>query len=171
MRSPRSLEYARQRVYDSFHVFQPVTTASSLFNSRQRILNSYVRRRNMRPNVRALGSLMLLLLAVVSSCPAQTASDEETTFFDKWIKLRATDFIVSAMAGVDSEIESLRAGIRADKPHLLAEAMNFTESESKIFWPVYRKYEGDLTSINYQRVALNREYALKNNSLTDREAK
>ncbi|MFL6301712.1 MAG: hypothetical protein ACJ71N_13995 [Terriglobales bacterium] len=114
---------------------------------------------------------MLLLLAVVSSCPAQTASDEETTFFDKWIKLRATDFIVSAMAGVDSEIESLRAGIRADKPHLLAEAMNFTESESKIFWPVYRKYEGDLTSINYQRVALNREYALKNNSLTDREAK
>src|SRR3954465_535326 len=125
----------------------------------------------MRPNVRALGLLMLLLLAVVSSCPAQTASDEGTTFFDKWIKLRATDLIVSALAGIDSEIEGLRAGVRADKTELVTQAMNLTESEPKIFWPVYRKYEADLTSINDQRVALNKEYALKNSSLTDRDAK
>jgi len=115
--------------------------------------------------------VLVLVLAVVSSCPAQTASDEETTFFDKWIKLRATDLIVSALAGVDSEIEGLRAGMRADKTQLVAEAMNFTENESKIFWPVYRKYEADLTSINDQQVALNKEYALKNSTLTDSDAK
>jgi hypothetical protein len=113
---------------------------------------------------------MLLLLAVVSSCPAQTDSDEGTPFFDEWIKLRATDLIVSALAAIDSEIEGLHAGVRADKTELVTEAMNFTDKESKIFWPVYRRYEADLTSINDQRVALNKEYALKNSTLTDRDA-
>jgi hypothetical protein len=125
----------------------------------------------MRPNIRAVGLLVLLLLTVVSSCPAQSASDDETTFFDQWIRLRATDLIVSVLAGVDGEIQGLRAGMRADKTQLVTEAMNFTENESKIFWPVYRRYEAELTSINDQRVALNKEYALKNSAMTESDAK
>jgi hypothetical protein len=113
----------------------------------------------------------MLLLAAVTTCQAQTASDEGTAFFDKWMKLRATDLIVSVLAGVDSEIQGLRAGMRADKTQLVTEAMNLTESESKIFWPVYRRYEADLTSINDQRLALNKEYALKNSTMTDSDAK
>jgi len=122
----------------------------------------------MRPYIRTAGLTMLLLLAVVSSCPAQTASDEEDAFLQKWIRMRATDLIVTGLGLVDSGIQG---GMRDGKTQLVTEAMNFTESESKIFWPVYRRYEADLASIKNQRVALSKEYALKASTMSDSDAK
>jgi predicted GH43/DUF377 family glycosyl hydrolase len=72
---------------------------------------------------------------------------------------------------VDSQIEALRADFRADKTQLVTDAMRFTAEESKIFWPIYRKYDADLTSINDQRVALIKDYASKYASMTDADAK
>ena len=72
---------------------------------------------------------------------------------------------------VDSYIESLRADVRADKVALITEAMRFNDQNSKIFWPVYRKYEGDLSKVNDQRVALIKSYADKFNTMTDADAK
>jgi len=73
--------------------------------------------------------------------------------------------------GVDSYIESLRADLRADKVALITEAMRFNDQDSKIFWPVYRKYEADLSKVNDQRVALIKSYADKFNTMTDADAK
>jgi hypothetical protein len=72
---------------------------------------------------------------------------------------------------MDSQIEAVRSDIRSDKTKLITEAMNFSDSESKIFWPVYHKYEEDLRKLNDQRVALIKSYAEKYSSMTDHDAK
>jgi hypothetical protein len=72
---------------------------------------------------------------------------------------------------VDSFIESLRADIRADKVAIITEAMRFNDQDGKVFWPVYRKYEADLTKVNDQRVALIKSYADKFTTMTDADAK
>ncbi len=72
---------------------------------------------------------------------------------------------------IDSYIESLRADFRADKVAIITEAMQFNDKESKAFWPVYRKYEADLTKVNDERVALIKSYADKFNTMSDADAK
>jgi hypothetical protein len=77
----------------------------------------------------------------------------------------------SSEANLDSYIESLRADVRADKVAIITEAMQFNDQESKIFWPVYRKYEADITKVNDQRLALIKSYSDKFVSMTDADAK
>ncbi len=77
----------------------------------------------------------------------------------------------SSESSFDSHIESLRADLRADKIAIITEAMQFSDRESQVFWPVYRKYEADLIAINDQRVALIKSYADKFATLTDADAK
>ena len=72
---------------------------------------------------------------------------------------------------VDSYIESIRADTRADKVAIITDAMQFNDQDSKIFWPVYRKYEADLMKVNDQRVALIKSYAGKFTTMTDADAK
>jgi hypothetical protein len=72
---------------------------------------------------------------------------------------------------VDSYIESLRADTRADKVAIITEVMQLNDQDSKIFWPVYRKYEAELMKVNDQRVALIKSYADKFTTMTDADAK
>jgi hypothetical protein len=72
---------------------------------------------------------------------------------------------------IDSQIETLRADFRADKTQVVSEAMGLSEKESKLFWPIYRKYEEELTAVNDQRVALIKQYAEKFTSMNDHEAR
>ncbi len=72
---------------------------------------------------------------------------------------------------LDSFIESLRADVRADKVAIITDAMRFNDQDGKVFWPVYRKYEADLTKVNDQRVALIKSYADKFTTMTDADAK
>jgi hypothetical protein len=84
-------------------------------------------------------------------------------------------FSVAAQTGnesdVNSQIESLRADLRADKVKIITVAMQFTPQESSAFWPIYRKYEADLGKLNDQRVQLIKSYAEKYDSMTDADAK
>ncbi len=72
---------------------------------------------------------------------------------------------------VDSYIESLRADYRAGKINLISQAMHFNDKESAAFWPIYRRYEAEVTTLNDGRVALIKTYAEKFATLTDAEAK
>jgi hypothetical protein len=80
-------------------------------------------------------------------------------------------FAQSNEPNLDSYIESLRADLRADKVAIITEAMQFNDQESKAFWPVYRKYEADVTKVNDQRVTLIKSYADKFTTMTDADAK
>jgi hypothetical protein len=77
----------------------------------------------------------------------------------------------SNQPSVDSYIESMRADFRADKVAMITDAMQLNDQDSKIFWPVYRKYEAELVKVNDQRVALIKSYADKFDTLTDADAK
>jgi hypothetical protein len=77
----------------------------------------------------------------------------------------------SSEAKLDSYIESLRADVRADKVAIITAAMQFNDQDSKIFWPVYRKYEADVMKLNDQRLALIKSYGDKFVSMTDADAK
>jgi hypothetical protein len=72
---------------------------------------------------------------------------------------------------LDSYIEALRADFRADKVTIITQAMQFNDQDSKIFWPVYRKYEADLMPVNDKRVALIKTYSDKFVTMTDADAK
>ena len=74
-------------------------------------------------------------------------------------------------SNLDSYIESVRADLRADKVAIITGAMQFNDQESKLFWPVYRKYEADLMKINDQRIALIKSYSDKFTTMSDADAK
>ena len=91
-----------------------------------------------------------------------------TGFFPARCNAQST---ASAAGDLDSQIESLRADLRADKIAIVTDNMKFTAQESAAFWPIYRKYEVDLAHVNDERVAIIKQYAEKYTTLTDADAK
>jgi len=95
-----------------------------------------------------------------------------------WLTTVASPFSASAQqaqtsstADLDSVIQSARADIRADKVAIITDAMKFTPQDSAVFWPIYKKYEYDLSSLNDERVQLIKSYADKFMTLNDADAK
>ena len=70
-------------------------------------------------------------------------------------------------------MEILRDKIKADKKLLVGNNMELTESEAKVFWPIYEEYQKDLQKINRRIVNLLDSYAAdaRGKTLTDDKAK
>ncbi|MGD8698033.1 MAG: hypothetical protein PVJ43_02005 [Gemmatimonadales bacterium] len=77
----------------------------------------------------------------------------------------------SAYGQVDSYIELLRSDIRTEKQALLTEAMQFSDEQAAVFWPIYREYDLELSKIGDQRVALIKDFAANFATMTDDKAK
>jgi hypothetical protein len=71
---------------------------------------------------------------------------------------------------MDSNIELLRADVRAEKVAILGQAMDLTEEEASAFWPIQREYEGELAKLYDERVALIKAYAESYESMSDEVA-
>jgi len=71
----------------------------------------------------------------------------------------------------DTEIQLIRSDIQSDKNDIIADTMEFTEAESKAFWPVYRDYARDQQKIGDKFVQLVKDYAQQYDSMTDAQAK
>jgi hypothetical protein len=63
--------------------------------------------------------------------------------------------------------ELLRADLRVEKVAIITEVMGFTEAEDKVFWPIYREYDGEMAKLGDERVALVADYAKSFDQLTD----
>lgn len=63
--------------------------------------------------------------------------------------------------------ELLRSDVRAQAVAIITEVMEFSEDEDAKFWPVYREFERDLASINDERLALIKQYAVNYDKMTD----
>ena len=63
--------------------------------------------------------------------------------------------------------ELLRSDVRSEKVAILAMMMPFTEAEDKVFWPIYRAYDGEMAKLGDERVQLIEEYARNYTSLSD----
>ena len=70
-----------------------------------------------------------------------------------------------------SAIEVVRADMGADRTKIITEAMNFSDKDAAAFWPIYRKYEYERSTVDDRRVAVIKEYAEKYSTLTDADAK
>ena len=82
-------------------------------------------------------------------------------------------FIVSSMAQEKpaDNMQIVREKIQTDKKLLIAENMNLTESEAKVFWPVYENYQKDSGKLVDKTVKLIENYADNYQTMTEEAAK
>src|ERR1700758_393973 len=77
---------------------------------------------------------------------------------------------VSAKPLTDAEIQLFRSDVQAGKNDIVGHTMQFTDSESKAFWPVYRDYSRDQQVIGDERVQLIKDYAQHYDTMDDTKA-
>lgn len=70
----------------------------------------------------------------------------------------------------EDDIAVLRQDVQTDKTEIITRNMNFTEEESKAFWPIYRDYAHEQQAIADQRVALIKDYAANYDKIDDAKA-
>jgi hypothetical protein len=73
-------------------------------------------------------------------------------------------------ANLRAYVDLLRSDVRGQSVAIISELMQLNEADDKVFWPVYREFEGELTKINDARIALIQEYADNYAALTDARA-
>jgi len=78
---------------------------------------------------------------------------------------------VAAKPLTDTDIQLLRSDLQADKNQVIADTMQFTDAESKAFWPVYRDYARDQQVIGDDRVQLIKDYAKNYDTMDDAKAR
>ena len=64
-----------------------------------------------------------------------------------------------AAENITDAIEIVRATYRTDRQVVVAEALQLKESESAVFWPLYRSYRADIDKLGDGLVKLVLEYA------------
>jgi len=85
-------------------------------------------------------------------------------------------FLAVLMAGTalyaqqEGYLELLRSDLRTQKVAIVAVNMGLTDAQGQVFWPIYRKYEAELTTLNDQTVALIKDYAQNYEKMTDAKA-
>ena len=68
-------------------------------------------------------------------------------------------------------MQIVREKARADKKLVIAETMGMTETEAKVFWPVYDAYQKDLVKLNDRTLKLINDYADNYFTMSDQAAK
>ena len=68
-------------------------------------------------------------------------------------------------------MQIVREKIRADKKLFIAENMQLTEGEAKVFWPIYESYQKDLITLNDRTIKLIKDYARNYQTMSDSVAK
>jgi hypothetical protein len=78
---------------------------------------------------------------------------------------------VSAKPLTNADIQLLRSDVQADINQIITHTMQFTDSESTAFWPVYRDYSRDQQAIGDERVQLIKDYAQHFDVMDDAKAR
>ena len=84
-----------------------------------------------------------------------------------------TFFIVPSMAQEKpaDNMELVREKINTDKKLFIAQNMKLTESEAKVFWPIYENYQKDLDKLIDKIAKLIGNYATNYQTMTEEAAK
>jgi hypothetical protein len=100
---------------------------------------------------RALGACLLFLAFIVPGAHAQdTTGDRQTRH-----------------ANLMAYVELLRSDVRAQKVAIFTDLMGFSEQDDKVFWPIYREYDAELTAINDEKVQGIEQFATHYSTITD----
>jgi hypothetical protein len=68
------------------------------------------------------------------------------------------------------EIELTREMVQTERKAIVAENMQFSEAESRNFWPVYNEYVAEVRKVNDRRARLIVDYARAYENLTETQA-
>jgi hypothetical protein len=72
---------------------------------------------------------------------------------------------------VDAYIEALRSDIRTHMRRIVEVNMQLTEKEAAAFWPIYDRYDNDMSKLNFERSSIYGFYADNYRTLTDEQAR
>ena len=70
----------------------------------------------------------------------------------------------------DSWLNVLRSDVRTQVTALMAAAMDFSDEESELFWPIYREFELETSKLVDKRIAGIKDYAEHFDTMTDEKA-
>jgi hypothetical protein len=70
----------------------------------------------------------------------------------------------------DHYIELVRRDLRQGRREVIAEAMKLTQAEADAFWPVYQRYETELSRLGDEKLALINDYADNYKTMTEAKA-
>ena len=71
---------------------------------------------------------------------------------------------------VDDYMEVQRAALKTEKKAIVADAMQLTDAESEVFWPVYNEYNDKMYGVNTKLYNLIKEFADNYDMMTDEKA-
>lgn len=71
---------------------------------------------------------------------------------------------------IDEYIRLLRFDVRQQKAEMMGVMMQLSAADAAKFWPIYDKYDAELTKLNDERVGNIKEYARTYNQMTDEKA-
>ena len=77
---------------------------------------------------------------------------------------------VFAAGQTAEEMQIARDKMRADKKFVVSDNLKLTESESKVFWPLYEAYQADQDKLDDRLIAIIQEYAKNYKTMTDAAA-
>ena len=70
-----------------------------------------------------------------------------------------------------TDMQALRAAVKADKRAFVASTMRLSDVEAKRFWPIYDAYQRNVDANNRQRVVAVQEMMVRDKPLTNLAAK
>jgi len=71
----------------------------------------------------------------------------------------------------DAYLELLRSDVKTQRVAILTEVMQFSDSASQVFWPIYRQFELESSKLGDDRIALIKDYAANYDALTPEMAR
>jgi hypothetical protein len=86
---------------------------------------------------------------------------------------KAGDIILPQIGSgsVDAYIEALKSDIRNSTRKIMEVNMQLTEKEAALFWPIYDRYDYDVSKLNFERSSIYDFYADNYKTLSDEQAK
>lgn len=78
--------------------------------------------------------------------------------------------ISSVVFAQDSFIELIRSDLQTERIAVVTEAMDLTDDEASIFWPIYRDYQNEYMKLGDEELALIKEYGRSYDQLTEEKA-
>ena len=78
--------------------------------------------------------------------------------------------VTSPVFAQEALIELIRSDVRTQKIAILTMAMNLSEEDQAIFWPLQREHENELVGISDYRIKLIREYGANYTIMTEEKA-
>ena len=77
----------------------------------------------------------------------------------------------AASAQYEQYLELLRSDLKTARVQIFTEVLGLSDSESTAFWPVYRKYEEELSAVGDKRMSLIKDYAANYTTMNNEKAK